>query len=122
MKQWYIEYTSADEGLREPVVAPGSPRDIYVYYDTMSASTITMYFGYLVLVNRAINARKYALENQHLAKAICMSAVHCWQTGYCGTTSMAFALPIAESVLGLDYQQWAAPDAEDQVLQETSSH
>lgn len=114
MEQWYIDYTSADGNLRQPVVAI-NPKgslvlNIYEYHDTISASTITTYYAYILLLNRAIESlrpqQSYAADNLQLAEAICMSVEYCSRAGYCGAQTMRFSLPIAQSVLPTTYQGW----------------
>lgn len=115
MQSWYHRYTSLDEGLRKPkIVTPvslGYPfRSQYFYPDIISASTITAYYAYLILLNQIIGALSPDYDNNQetfeLASAICMSVDYSMHAGYCGTQTMRFSLPIARSVLPVQYHQW----------------
>jgi hypothetical protein len=116
LKQWYSEYTSTDGCLRNPILVETSysPENmfpsIYVYRDTLSASVITTYYAYLIVLNRQIDCLdcegSYIEENFELARAICMSVDYCSQAGYCGTQTMRFSLPIAFSALPVEYHRW----------------
>ncbi|KAF4951194.1 hypothetical protein FGADI_7685 [Fusarium gaditjirri] len=115
MRQWYQEYTSQDNNMRSPramsPVSEGYPyHSQYDYHDVMSATIITAYFAYLIVLNQSMTLLDASdgetLENQELATGICMSVDYCLHAGYCGTQTMRFALPIAHSVLPRHYHQW----------------
>ncbi|KAF4427920.1 hypothetical protein F53441_14070 [Fusarium austroafricanum] len=115
MQQWYHRFTSRDCGLRKPlVVAPISEdhpfHSQYIYHDIMSATMITTYYAYLILLNRTIVSLnpddEETAENIELAGAICMSVDYCLHAGYCGTTTMRITLPIAHTALPVQYHRW----------------
>lgn len=109
MKEWYVHYTTVDNGKRKPVAAqlPGLTEDGlfdgYVFCDTLSATTIVAYYAYLILLNQAIDSNcgtnVYDEENDELAITIYKSADYCGQTGYCGIQTLRLTLPIAESIV-----------------------
>ncbi|EXA34694.1 hypothetical protein FOVG_14111 [Fusarium oxysporum f. sp. pisi HDV247] len=115
MRQWYQEYTSQESNLRKPraisPISEGYPfQSQYAYHDVMSATIITAYYAYLIVLNQSMAlfdaCDGETLENQELVTAICMSVDYCLHAGYCGTQTMRFALPIAHSVLPRHYDQW----------------
>lgn len=105
MQKWYINYTTAEGGKRKPAVPQSREKtgDGYVFYDTLSATTIVAYYAYLILLNQAIDAyygtHEYDQENDKLAVALYKSADYCGQAGYCGIQTIRLALPIAESIV-----------------------
>lgn len=83
----------------------------YVYKDVTSASVITTYCAYLIVLNNAIDtlvSRDTLLtgESFELARTICWSVDFCSQAGYCGTQVMRFSLPIARGALPVEYHDW----------------
>jgi hypothetical protein len=114
MRQWYQEYTTQDNNLRKPraisPVSEGYPfQSQYAYHDVMSATIITAYYAYLIVLDQSMalldTCDRETSENQDFATAICMSVDYCLHAGYCGTQTMRFALPIAHSVL-CRHHQW----------------
>ncbi|RBR11693.1 hypothetical protein FVER53590_12998 [Fusarium verticillioides] len=115
MQQWYYEYISQDNKLREPrgvsPVSEGYPfHSRYEYHDVMSATIIVACYAYLIVLDQSIalldTCDRDGSENQGLATVICMSVDYCLHAGYCGTQTMRFALPIAHSALPRHYHQW----------------
>jgi hypothetical protein len=115
--QWYYRYTSDDIDVGNPCFVNVSPvpyncifNSIYVYRDVVSATVITTYYAYLIILNRTINrlepSTSHAKENNQLGKAICMSVDYCSNSGYCGIQTLRFALPIAREVLPVEYDGW----------------
>ncbi len=117
LRRWHHQYISSDDGLRRPsLVSVADEPDshlfhsAYIYRDTVSASILTTYCAYLIILNREINRLQpddsYTTENVELARAICMSADYCSHAGYCGTQTMRFSLPIAHLALPVEYHGW----------------
>jgi hypothetical protein len=117
LRQWYRQYTSSCDGLRSPFLKTGPSifdnslyHSVYVFRDVSSASIITTYHAYLIVLNKAIDSLQegddYVMENLQLAETICMSVDYCSHSGYCGTQTMRFSLPIAHSILPAKYHGW----------------
>ena len=117
IKQWYHDYVSDGNRLKDPTIVhlPPDYDDfpfpyIYGYRDVLSASLITTYYAYLIILNKEIDRlrsqEQLHEENSELAKAICMSADCCLRGGYCGTQVLKFSLPVAHSVLPVKYHGW----------------
>jgi hypothetical protein len=117
IREWYHRYISSDNGLNNPSIVSVSPvsddamfQSSYVYKDVLSASIITAYNAYLIVLNAQIDYLqpdgRYIRENLELARAICMSVDYCSHAGYCGTQTMRFSLPIAHSALPSRYHGW----------------
>ena len=115
MRLWYGRFTALDEGLRTPRVVSPVAKDYpfhsqYIYHDIPSASTITTYYAYLILVKQAIDTlqpnNNESLEAFELASSICMSLDYCLHAGYCGTQTMRFSLPIALTALPTQHHEW----------------
>lgn len=118
MMRWYQQYTSADGGLRAPIlVTPLPPSEhypfhsVYVYKDVLSATIITNWYAYVILLNRDCIKRlrpdcSRAEMDLEMAQAICMSVDFCSRSGYCGAQVMKTSLPIAHSVLPVEYRGW----------------
>lgn len=117
LSEWYRLYTSTDNGLRNPTrlnvstVSDDYPfHSIYIYKDVLSASIITTYYAYLIVLSKGLNSLQpdgsYAGENFELARAICMSVDYCSHAGFCGIQTMRFSLPVAHSALPVKYQGW----------------
>ena len=83
---------------------------IYDYKDVISASLITTYYAYLIILNQELDRlgsqEQLHEENSELAQAICMSADCCLRGGYCGIQVLKFSLPIARSVLPVKHHRW----------------
>ncbi|CAI6093596.1 unnamed protein product [Clonostachys chloroleuca] len=117
-RDWYEEYIGSEDGLRKPVLSkvPLTESDglfdsIYIYYDVPSATMITTYYAYLILVNREINRLVpntiHPEENLTLAQKICQSIKYCSEAGQCGITTMRIVLPIVILELSGIYLPWA---------------
>lgn len=115
--RWYYQYTSGDIDIGNPCFVNVSPvpydcpfNSIYVYRDVVSATVITTYYAYLIILNRTINSLEpntsHTTENNQLGRAICMSVDYCSSSGYCGIQTLRFALPIAREVLPVEYNDW----------------
>ncbi|CAH0037969.1 unnamed protein product [Clonostachys solani] len=117
-RDWYEEYIGSEDGLRKPVLSNVSPTEsdglfdsIYIYYDIPSATMITTYYAYLILINREVNRLVpntiYPEQNLKLAKKICQSIKYCSEAGQCGITTMRIVLPVVILELSGRYLQWA---------------
>ena len=117
MQNWYVEFTSREGGIRNPILVNPVPSwaddlfpSLYVYSDVLSATTITTYYSYLVVLNKTMDSLQpdvsYAIENLDHAQAICMSVDYCSHAGYCGAQAMRIALPFARSALPQQYDAW----------------
>jgi hypothetical protein len=119
LKSWHNQYITSENGLRRPVLTAAVsasertyPFDsIYIYNDVLSASIITTYYAYLIVINREMNRLhadvSYFQENSELAKAICLSVNYCSHAGYCGAQTLIFSLPIAITALSGKFRSWA---------------
>ncbi|KAK8115551.1 hypothetical protein PG984_012053 [Apiospora sp. TS-2023a] len=119
LKQWHERYTSnqevcpvlnydgnADASFEEALFRPA-----YVYKDVPSASVITTYCAYLIILNGAIDMCSssntlLAKESFESAMTIYRSVEFCSRAGYCGTQVMRFSLPIARGALPVEYHGW----------------
>lgn len=117
--RWYYRYTSDGIDIGNPCFVNVSPvpydcpfNSIYVYRDVVSATVITTYYAYLIILNRTINrlepSTSHAGENSQLGRAICMSVDYCSSSGYCGIQTLRFALPIARETLPVEYDGWVS--------------
>lgn len=117
MRKWYDAFTSSQDGRMAPSLCSKQPistsmlpfQDAYVYFDVASASIITTYCAYRILLQREVDAvmpGTYTDENIELAETICKSIDYLSNAGYCGMQTMRLALPIAQSIAPAKYQAW----------------
>lgn len=118
MMQWYQRYISVDGGLRAPTLAKTTLNSktypfpsAYAYRDVLSASIITTFYAYIIVLNRdCINCLQpdcsHMEMNLNMAREICMSVDYCSRSGYCGAQSMKFSLPTAYSVMPVEGREW----------------
>ncbi|KAK7991365.1 hypothetical protein PG988_000159 [Apiospora saccharicola] len=119
LKQWHHHYTSSQEvrlvlsdyNNTDASFEEAMFRRAYVYKDVPSASVITSYCAYLIILNGAIGMLSSsntlpAKESFELAMNICRSVDFCSLAGYCGTQVMRFSLPIARGALPAEYHGW----------------
>lgn len=89
-------YISADAGPRMPNILVEAPPfadnlllSIYIYRGVLSATVITAYYAYLIVLNKQVDCllpeQDYLEEYVHLARAVCMSADYCSRAGHRGT-------------------------------------
>lgn len=112
LKNWHRQYTSDDNRAMCPTLmkAPASFASeqlisVYVYTDTASATMITTYYAYLILLNNQLGyldqsgKLRYSQENSEYARQICMSIWYCSRAGHCGMTTLRMVALIARSTL-----------------------
>ena len=100
MLDWYIRAGIASKrslcflskGTREEVA--------YYHYDTSTTASFAVnYCAYLILVNNALDVlsgfRSHEDANVDLAGEISLSAMYCFETGFCGAQALMQAVPIA---------------------------
>lgn len=120
LDSWYDSYVAFDGSRRTPVLLCKRKDtkehdlpfdDAYMYFDTISASNITAYYAYRILVQLELGTLvpgAYAAENARLGEDICKSVEFLSNSGYCGAQVMRFTLPLAQKVLPIKYQPWIA--------------
>lgn len=116
-KQWFCEYACSGDEIDTPIIMEASPvlnespfDSTLIYDNVISASIITTYYAYLILINHGINLLepnyRHAEESLELGIAICKSVDYCSRSGYCGTSTLRFALPTAHAALPVRYHKW----------------
>lgn len=111
-KNWHHKYTSLDNKAMCPTrmkapadFASENITSVHVYTDTASATMITTYYAYLILLNNQLGCLdpsgkgRYGEESSGYAHQICMSVWYCSRAGHCGVTTLRMVLPIARPML-----------------------
>jgi len=116
--QWHHRYISDTRGpavqvlVNPPPVLGAYPfHSVYVYRDVASATMIVASHAYVIALSKdcidSIQPHGDCAEaNMKMALAICMSVDYCSRSGYCGASTMKFALPIVQPVLPLQLHGW----------------
>jgi len=116
--QWHRRYISDTRGpavqvlVNPPLVSGAYPfHSVYVYRDVASATMIVASHAYVIALSKdcidSIQPHSDCAEaNMEMALAICMSVDYCSRSGYCGASTMKFALPIIQPVLPLQLHGW----------------
>jgi hypothetical protein len=118
INQWRHRYISSDRVpavrvlVNPPPVLDDYPfHSVYTYRDVASATIITASYAYAIALSKGcvdvIQPDSHRTEaNIEMARKVCMSVDYCFRSGYCGSVTMKFALPIAQSVLPPKYHAW----------------
>ena len=117
-QEWYRRFTSHDNKALCPALmaAPAESASeqltsVYLYTDTASATMITTYYAYLILLNNQLGyldqsgKTRYNEESSAYARQICMSIWYCSRAGHCGVTTLRIVLPIARQMLPNSYHR-----------------
>lgn len=121
LNQWHRQFATTEKPSPDPCHCESKDasygedmfRSAYFYKDVASASVITTYCAYSIVLNDAIGKlfsadtlRSEEIKNFELARNICWSVDFCSKAGYCGTQVMRFSLPIARGALPAGYHGW----------------
>lgn len=100
MLDWYIRAGIASKRSLRVVSDEAGKEVAYYHYNTSTTASFAVnYCAYLILVNKGLDLVSgfcsHESANRDLAVEIGLSAMYCFETGFCGAQALMQAVPIA---------------------------